>query len=296
MLLMQKIEEMTCRYSDSRAVVGKYLMKKKGKIKNLSMQQIADETYTSRSTLVRVAQKLGFSGWNDFVKSFLEECSSMDKYTAYVDPNIPFKEEDSFEEISMQLGNLKMESCLNTAEIMSGEDLRKAVDILKKSSRIVVLSMAPNLYLAHLFRRKMLSIGKSVEISGEGEHALLVESLSHNDCAILISYSGNNKDRFPVSMISFLKRNQVPIIGITSEGNNVLRQESEATLTIVSNERLYSKISTYATEESILMILDILFSCYFSLDYKANLERKIESARQHQLRRYTEQQNMKEEL
>ena len=38
---------------------------------------------------------------------------------------------------------------------------------------------------------------------------------------------------------------------------------------------MQSKIANFTTEYSISLILDILYSCYFSLNYKENLDYKI---------------------
>ena len=48
---------------------------------------------------------------------------------------------------------------------------------------------------------------------------------------------------------------------------------------ISSRERLYSKISTFATENSILYILNVLFSYYFAQNYEENLDRKLNTSR-----------------
>ena len=52
----------------------------------------------------------------------------------------------------------------------------------------------------------------------------------------------------------------------------------DCALTILSQECLYSKIATFSTEESISLLLDTLFSCYFARDYKRHWDYKLSSA------------------
>lgn len=59
-------------------------------------------------------------------------------------------------------------------------------------------------------------------------------------------------------------------------------------------ERLYSKISTFGTETSILFILNVLFSICFAADYDANIERKIGTARELEISRQTNEQALRE--
>ena len=49
-------------------------------------------------------------------------------------------------------------------------------------------------------------------------------------------------------------------------------------LRISSREMLNTKIGDFASTESITCILDILYSCYFSLNYKDNLNYKLSIA------------------
>lgn len=284
MLLMQRIEELSVCSNSSCSVVCKFLLAQRNRIKNLSLQQIADETFTSKSTVVRVAQKLGFSGWSQFEKNFLEECSREDQHPNAIDSNYPFTENAPFDEIAHDMTHLMMQSCSRTLELLDLKQLEKAVQILENSRRISMICVAPNLYMAELFKRKMLAIGRTVDISQPGEYVLTVSGLTELDCAVVISYSGNNTTQNPMALLPFLKEKKVKIIAITSDGDNLLRQAADATLTIESSERLYSKISTFSTEESILLLLNILYSCYFSRNYQQYLEYKIGNARKYEYR------------
>ena len=60
MLIIQKIEDIVRNYEDFRKIVGEFLIKEKRNLNNYSMQKIADMTYTSKSTLVRIAKVLDF--------------------------------------------------------------------------------------------------------------------------------------------------------------------------------------------------------------------------------------------
>ena len=106
-------------------------------------------------------------------------------------------------------------------------DARRTIGefLLAKKSRvreynmqqIALMSQAPNLYVGELFRRKMATIGKNVLIT-ESDLGLLAHLLHKEDCAILISYSGNSERRLPLKVIPILEEAGVPIIAITGMG------------------------------------------------------------------------------
>ena len=69
------------------------------------------------------------------------------------------------------------------------------------------------------------------------------------------------------------------MIGITSGGNNYLREHLSCVFTMSSKERLYTKISTFASEESIQYIFNALYANYYSKAYQENNQFKIQNAK-----------------
>lgn len=293
MLLFQRIEELAYKHTDARRTIGEFLLAEKSKIEKYSMQEIADKTFTSKSSMVRFAKALGFSGWKEFQKQFLSETYYEGTHYTDIDPNFPFAKEDSTKDIVYKLCNLQVESILDTTDQLSVRQLELAVDYMLHAERIALLGQPPNTYVGYLFRRKMLAIGKPVMISNGGEQGLSVHCLSSKDCAILISYSGNNEERVPMQYIPFLKEKKIPIIAITGLGSNLLRRQADCVLSMSSRERLYTKIGTFATEESIGYILNLLYSCYFSKKYDENLKHKIETSK-HLEKRFSMYRDMRE--
>ena len=296
MNLLHKVEEAMMQYGgSSRRSIGDFILKEKNDLHKYSLQEIAGQTYTSKAAVVRFAQALGFSGWKEFVKAFTEEQSYQAQHYSNIDANFPFTKDSRRKDIINQLCSLQVESLLDTADLLDEAPLDECAALLLGSRRVAMFGLNPNFALAELFKRKMLSIGRQVELPSQGDVGLLAHSLDKYDCAVIISYSGNSPTTDALSVLPTLKQRNVPIIGITSVGDNLLRQKADYTLSISSYERLYSKISTFGTENSILFILNVLFSICFAADCDANLERKIGTARElESTRRVTNEQALKE--
>ena len=280
MNLIQRVEEATVLYGGgTRKNIGEFILREKTHLYRYSIQEIADATYTSKAALVRFAKELGFSGWRAFLKSFVEEQKYQESHYTDVDPNFPFTAQSSRQDIINQICSLQVESILDTADLLDSAPLEEAVDLLKHSQRIGLFGISPNSLLGELFARKMLSIGRVIDIPVQGTFGLLASSLQKNDCAIVISYSGNSGTKETGAILPILQATGVPIVAITSAGENLLRSAARYTFSISSRERLYSKISTFATENSILYILNVLFSYYFAQNYEENLDRKLNTSR-----------------
>lgn len=278
MNLLHRVEELSMQYGNgSRRAIGTFVMQERWHLHELSVQDIAEKTYTSKASLTRFAKELGFSGWREFLKAFVEEQSRQESHYTDVDPNFPFHAGSSKKDIINMICSLQVESLLDTADLLEdNDDLEKTVALMQNCKRLAVFGLNPNLSLAELFKRKMMSIGKQVETPTLGDIGLLATTLNRDDCAVVISYSGNNMAHTTMGIVPGLVKNQVPIVALTSEGDNILRQQATCTFTISSREKLYNKISTYSTETSILFILNVLFSCYFAKEYEKNLKYKIE--------------------
>lgn len=279
MFLFQKIEELMMTHSDARHAVGEFVLQEKENLYKYTINEIAENTYTSKATVVRFAKTLGFNGWKDFIKAFIAEMKYQEAHQTDIDANYPFHETSSTKEIIEGLKQVQIESIQDTSDLLDSEEVRHAVDYIANARRVVIFGLSPNSYLAEVFRRKMMGIDKLIEVSRIGEMGITARTMTSHDCALIISYSGNNRNDPPISLIDSFVDNKVPIIGITSNSDNYLRKNANCVLTMSSKERLYTKISNFATEESIQYILNILFSCFYVRNYRENNSFKLRSSR-----------------
>ncbi|MGG5373137.1 MurR/RpiR family transcriptional regulator [Enterococcus sp. AZ196] len=295
MYLFQRIEEAAFKQNDARRTIGEFILENRDQLQELSMDEIAKRTFTSKPTLVRFAKYFDYSGWKEFMYAFTHEVAYYDE-NAYeaVDPNFPFSAEDDSLQIIEHLVTLKMQSIKDTVSHIAAEDLNHAAELIQKAENIVIYGTSPNSYYGELFKRNLLTIQKRAFLSKAGENGLISSALTNRDCAIIISYSGNNPDENPTSNVKKLKRSGVPIISITSGGKNYLRDYSDVVLNISSKERLYSKIANFATQESILFLLDALFSKVFALNYQVNMDNKIANSKVLETKRQSDSKDLSE--
>lgn len=96
MNLIHRVEELATSYGGgSRKAIGTFILQERRNLHKYSIQEIADQIYTSKAALVRFAKELGFSGWREFLKAFVEEQSYGDAHYTDIDPNFPFGAESS---------------------------------------------------------------------------------------------------------------------------------------------------------------------------------------------------------
>lgn len=274
MLLTEKIYETHLSYNERDVI--KFIEEEKEKIENYSTTYIADKTDTTPSTLVRIAKKLGYSGWNDFKKDYLKEIRYLNSHFNNIDANTPFDEDDSFIHIAHKIGQLHQESVEDTLSLINPDTLQKAVNILLKSKRIHVMAITNLCYAAEELVFKFRRIGVDARTYTDGH--LLPETLMipKDDCCIFVSYSGQTEPLLDAAKV--LHNNNVPMIAITSIGENDLSHLANASLYVSTREKSYKKIGAYTSLESIHLLMDILYSCYFQVHYDENYKHKIKLA------------------
>ncbi|MDO4535229.1 MAG: MurR/RpiR family transcriptional regulator [Clostridium perfringens] len=275
MLITEKLEQYN--FAASEQILIDYILEKKELIKDKTTKQIAKETFTSASTLVRIAQKIGFSGWNELKDSYLQELEYLNRHFSHIDANIPFSKDDSLVSIANKLAVLNTEAINDTLSLINHSDLKKAIEIIKNSSYINLFAVSNNLLISQEFKYNMAKINKRVEIPNQGDLDFTAYLMDKDSCALVISYSGETKDL--IKIIKTLKKRNIKIVAITSIGDNSLSLQADCVLRICTREKLYSKIATFTTTNSIQYILDVLYSCIFSLEYNKNLNLRIETSK-----------------
>lgn len=271
MLIKERLER--CDFSNSERVIVNYILEHPKQIKHMTTKDIADATFTSPSTLIRIAHKMNFNGWIELKEAYLKEEEYLESHFSDIDANYPFENNDTIMSIATKLAKLKQESIEDTLSLITHDDLQKAVQIIRKSSSIYLFAVSNNGLISQEFAHRMSRIYRSVTICHiQGELIYGAATMDPNGCAIIMSYSGET----PIfkRVIETLKARHIPIIGITNIGENTVANHADVTLKVCTREKLYSKIATFSTDISFEYILDLLYSCTFALEYHKNIERK----------------------
>ena len=269
MLIIDKIKQ--THFSNAENIIVEFITQNSDKILNLTTQEIARETHTNPTSLIRVAKKLGFTGWTDFKQAYHREWLYSQENFDAVDANLPFNKDDSVLTIANKIGSLEQQTIQDTMELFDNTELEKARQLLVSAESIQIYGSFTNSLIANDFVTKMRRIGVQVDIPSNYDDPRYVAARSGKDqCAIVISYTGSNEKT--LEYVNMLHKRSVPIISITSVGNNPIAEMSNSNLHITTREHLTSKIGNFTTNIAIIFILDVLYSIVFAEDYSKNFE------------------------
>ncbi|MDH6365514.1 RpiR family glv operon transcriptional regulator [Enterococcus sp. PF1-24] len=201
--------------SDTDLEISRFISENKQKIKNLSVKEFAYQSLSSKSSVIRFAQKLGFTGYSE-MRNFLkwemgetviaEESAFRSQVLQDTKKTIAYIEESDWTEIYQKIDN-----CRQIYVISTGVTQR---------------SQAAELQRLFLLIDKPLQI-----IQGDGqsnEFKRITENLKAEDLLFLLSLSGENKNLVEVLNILTLKK--APIISITNLKDNWLSGQADYNL------------------------------------------------------------------
>lgn len=274
MLIMEKLklkETMT----KTEEEIADFLLEQGSSIEKYSSRSLAEATYTSPATIVRMCKRMGFGGFEDFKTQYIKEIRYLDQQPGEVDVNFPFSEKDTIMKAANRIALLYEETAQDTVSLLRHNALQRAVKLLRYSQNVYVFSAGTAINQAECFREKMIKIGKRVTISNNLNYQLYEAGcLSVKDVAIIISYSGETGKTLRVAMEC--KKRSVPVIALTSFGENSLTKYAACKLTISTKESLFQNLGDFSTHLSVSLLLDILYAAYFQQDYNGNYQRKLE--------------------
>ncbi|MCD7808165.1 MAG: MurR/RpiR family transcriptional regulator [Erysipelotrichaceae bacterium] len=270
-MLIHKIEN--THFSSSENAIIDYILKNGDKIKNMTTTEIAAETYTSASLLIRVAKKLGFNGWNEFKEAYLEELQYL-YANNQVDACIPFVVSDDMMKIVRNIYSLEKETIEDTVSLLKHDDLSLALKYIRNTNDIDIYVSHQYYPIALIFKENMKLINHHVNIYDLSSDSYIHATMSSDKkCAIIISYAGKRKTI--TNICQKLKEKSTPIIAMTSIAENDLSILADVTLLISSRELIHAKIGNFATTQSIKYLLDVLYANIFAMNYTDNLDYRM---------------------
>lgn len=206
------ISEKYSSFSEGEVFLARFILSNKKLIPNLSITELANKSLTSKSSVLRFAQKLGFSGFTE-LKNFMRWGE--------------FFSENSI--THRDFGEYIRNSIHNTLEHIKNinyDDIHKAFD---ESEHIYLIGtgVAQQLLAAEM-QRVFLGIGREMQVLPIGMqnnlYQILIERMGDNDLLIVFSQSGNNQTLKEALTTPILKN--VKILSITADQNNWLAHHS----------------------------------------------------------------------
>jgi len=260
--------------SKNERVLADYILKHPEDVLKMSSKDLGKVCFVSTATVYRLCDKLGLSGFSDLKIKITSSLDDYRKSNENFNFDFPVNQFQTHYEIIQKIKE-DYEQTLNlTANLFSLDQLRLIASAMEKAQIIDVYTSAGNINFALNFQFQMQEIGIQVNVPiDEYQQRLTAASSNENHLAIIITFGGRGilSDILP----RILHKVKTPIVLISSYDYTFKDLDPDYQLYISPYENHYKKISSFSTRLSILYILDVLYTCYFKLDYQENIEKKL---------------------
>lgn len=251
--------------------LAQYILKNKEEIQMLSVQELSEKTFVSKSAIHRLCKKIGVDGFNELKVKLVQDILDEGKDKNEIDVNFPFLAQDSQGIIARKLMKLYEASIMDTYHSINVEELHQVAALLHHAEVIDIYTHAHNINVAENFQDKMRSIGRMVNCPKSAyEQRCTALASNKKHVALVLSYSG--KATFLPSIVEILYQNKVEIIRIGRVGTSVISNHIKHHLYISDLENLTNRISQFSSHIALQYMLDVVFSCIFKIDYERNIE------------------------
>lgn len=236
---------------------------------SMNIHELAEASFSSASTIVRLCRKLEFEGYRDFQNSLLYELAVRKQNQTEAGEKIGKAGELS--EVIEKVTYRNIASLEDTMRILEGTALEEAVNILDRCETVHLFGLGASLVVAQDAQLKFLRVGKPCTCCSDIHSQLLcARNATAKDAAIIISYSGCTKEILDCA--AELRANNVPIIAITRFDNSPLVHMGTCCLYAVAMEELY-RSGAMSSRIAQLNIIDILYTAYLNRNFDENIKK-----------------------
>ncbi len=269
-MIIRKLKRMD-DFTSIEKKIAAYILSHGEKISSMGIRELAKNTYSSSSTISRFCQKVGTSGYSDFKIQFNTEYKENLNHSKEVDENLPFNRNNTSQEIVNSIANINMRAIQESRDLIDSGQIDRIVKKMAACSSIQIYGQGSSLQSAREFKTKMLRMGKLVFIEEDfSSQAYQAANATQNSVAVLISYSGENREVLKIANI--LKKKHIFIVAITGENDNALSRVATEALHNGTSEvgSLFGKIEIFSSHSATHFIFDCLYACLYKIDFDKN--------------------------
>lgn len=263
-----RLQECEANATNTEASIIRYLLSYPDEAAGCSIHRLAELTFSSPSTIIRLCRKIGFSGYKELQKSFLYELAIKKENHTWKQQEI--KLDDSLEEIINKVFYKNIASLEDTRKLIDLEILEQCVCLLEQADSVRLFGIGSSLLIARDMYLKLLRVNKSCYVSDDWHSQLLqARHMTGKDLAIIFSYSGMTEEM--ITCAKEVKSRGAPIILISRFEDSPLARLANFNLAVAAREFIF-RSGAMASRISQLAIIDVLYTLYVQRNYEHSLK------------------------
>lgn len=248
-----------------------YILSHMEEAADLPLDRLAYSVKVSQPTVLRMLKALGFNGYKDFRYQLVAELA---RETDREKPDqimygYTLSRQDTLEEIPIKMAATTQRMMEETLKNFSGKSYQKAVQKLKKARLIDIYSVENSEVTAMDLLTKLLYLGLPCRhFSDYYFQRISAGSLTSEDVAVGISYSGESKDT--VDVMRTARKAGACTIVITNFRDSTIAKYADILICTSQEQFFYGDAIFSRTTQ--LLIVDMIYMGIIASDYERYVE------------------------
>jgi len=263
-----RLREIQHTLSMTGASIAEYMRLHPEEVVNLTVRQLAERTFSSPSSVIRVCRSVGYEGYRDFQKAIIFEIATSDLKAPHHETEL--SSDDSIADIIDKTIDKNVQSLEDTRTLISPDSVGRCVDLLRKAHTVLLFGIGSSFFVAEDAHLKFLRLNKPSSINSDW-HAQLLQARNStpDDLGIIFSYSGQTTEM--IECQKALKVNGTPCIAITRYSPSPIADAADHRLYTAANESLFRN-GAMSSRLAQLTVVDIFYTAFASTEYEHCME------------------------
>lgn len=260
---MSNLENLT---NQEKAVVD-YIIANPKALLEMNVNELADASYTSASTITRLCKKLGTKGYGDMKFKYVSEYPEMMKIKDSLKV-IPFDESSGIDDIIHTMPLIYSRAINHTRSMLDRNTIIRVSNLMKQAQIIDLYGDGINYEIARNICYKLDEIGITANAynSVQWNHCKRLQKQKTPAFSILLSHTGKNPSM--VDAAKRLKEYGIPSLSITGNIDKRLMNITDYNFQIMVTENTLEFSNVIFTMSS-LYLLDVLVASLLVHNYKS---------------------------
>lgn len=225
----------------------------------MSITELADACGVGETSVFRFCRTVGLGGYQEFKMQLSLSMRDTDGGASALSGAVT--PEDDLSTVVRKVLQVNQHALAETAALLDEEALSRAVELMSRARRIAFFGVGASLVAAQRAADKFMRIEPKVRCVNDAHaQAMVAATLTAEDVAVVISYSGSTKDTNAVAQLA--RAAGAKVVAITRFLKSPLTEFTDVTLLCGANESPLHGGSASA-DISQALLFDLLYTEYY---------------------------------
>ncbi|QKY71696.1 MurR/RpiR family transcriptional regulator [Lentibacillus sp. CBA3610] len=264
--ILYKIRESLNDVKPSEGAVAEYILKHPKNVVTMTINQLADASYSSPSAIMRYCHRLGYKGFKEFKLKLSGDLAVINLHDLEQETLSP---DDSFDKIMSVITNTNIQSLYSSLQLVQKDQFKAAYQLLINANKIDFYGVGSSLLIAHDAVQKFMRINKACTTYNDFHmQKVSAVNLNEDDVAVAISYSGETQQ--VIDCVKIAQSKGAKVIAITKYADSELSDTADAVLFVAAQEDEF-RSAAMSSRIASLNVIDMLYTACAYEDYDSSL-------------------------